>query len=245
MNEAQHLRDLIDQKEIEAVVFDFDGTLYSSSAKIELQLKPAMVRTASKYTNLPEDDARNLLREYRAEFKSSILGLVRDYDVNPHEFYREVYDNLDLTNMKPYDGLAEALENLSEICPIYVLTNSNSTFTHRSLEKLGIDKEIFEHVYTVEDNNFIRKPNREVYEDLFANKLQVTAEKVAFFDDIASSLKMVGSMGSKTILVGNGLREAPYFVDLHTAEEHNGKPDFVSMATHNISKFVQGMCHKL
>jgi hypothetical protein len=61
------------------------------------------------------------------------------------------------------------------------------------------------------------------------------------FDDIVSSLRVMSDFGSRTILVGNGLRPKPSFVDLHTGEEHKQAPEFVDAATHDLVGFLRKM----
>ncbi len=66
MDDAKRFRELICSKKITSIVFDFDGTLYSSSAGIEAQLKPAMVRTTMEVLSVSQKEATDLLRSYRA-----------------------------------------------------------------------------------------------------------------------------------------------------------------------------------
>jgi hypothetical protein len=69
--------------------------------------------------------------------------------------------------------------------------------------------------------------------------LDLVPGRVAMFDDIASSLRVMSGFGSKTILVGNGLRPESSFVDLHTGEEHEQAPSFVDVATHDLVGFLR------
>lgn len=237
---AAEIAESIASQRLKAVVFDMDGTLYASSAGVEQQIRPAMVATASQVLHIGIEESKKLLRKYRSEYKSSVLGLERYHGVDPFSFYVEVYSKIDIAKMQPYEGLSSALHDLSKICPLFVLTNSNSSFADRVLSRLGI-LPIFESIYTVEDNNFIRKPNRVVYESLFSDKLKMKPDEVVIFDDIASSQEVASSMNCMTVLVGNGLRPEPEFVDLHTGKEYLRKPDYVDYSTHNISLFLKAI----
>ena len=225
--------------EIRALVFDFDGTLYESNAGIEQQLRPLMVRHAALALDVSIEEAKRTLAGYRAKYKSSVLGLHRHHGVDPETFLRDMYDELDLTRMEVRQGLRFELERLREKVPLIVFTNSNRSFTHRAIKLLDL-VEIFDIVFTVEDNGFIRKPEIEAYEGLFRS-LDLIPGQVAMFDDIVSSLRVMSDFGSRTILVGNGLRPKPSFVDLHTGEEHEQAPEFVDASTHDLVSFLRKM----
>lgn len=221
-------------------LFDLDGTLYESSAGIEGQLRGAMVRQAALFLGIPVDEARQLLREYRVRYKSSVLGLQEHHGIEPVAFYEAVYGSLDTTAMERRPGLVEAVEDLAAFVRVGVFTNSNRTFTASTLERLGFDDELFDRVITVEDHGFIRKPEDEAYEMLYQD-LDLSPDEVVMWDDIASSLEVMHRLGSHGVLVGNGLRPHPNFVDLHTNLEHVGAPPYVTAATHDVVDFISSL----
>ncbi len=221
---------------VKAVIFDFDGTLYPSSAGIESQIKQRFRMCAQKRLNLPEREVQKLLHQYRMEYRSSILGLQERHGVDPFEFYEELYGGLDISTMFPKPNLRGVLERLARKAPLYVFSNSNRSFVLRGLSHLGLGDCISD-VFTVEDNNFIRKPHREVYVATI-KRLGVPAESIWMFDDIPSSLKTAKDVGFSTVLVGNGLRESG-FVDLHTEEEYETAPEWCDYAAQDIAKFIE------
>lgn len=237
--EVEILSTLIRGGTMKTIVFDFDGTLYESSAGIEQQLRPLMVQRAARALGTSSEEARRILREYRAQYKSSVIGLREHRGIDPEAFLQGVYDDLDVTRMLPRPGLRVELDRLRKVLPLVVFTNSNRSFTHRAIGRLGLDG-VFDTVLTVEDNGFIRKPEPEAYDGLYRN-LGVSPGCVVMFDDIASSLRIMKGFGSKTILVGNGLRPEPNFVDLHTGEEYGQAPDFVDASTHDLVGFLMEM----
>jgi putative hydrolase of the HAD superfamily len=242
-DKAKSIADPVSFGEIDVLVFDFDGTLYESSAGIEQQLRPLMVRHAAQVLGVSAKETRRVLAGYRAEYKSSVLGLREHHGVDPETFLRNMYDDLDLAKMTARPGLRFELERLRKKVPLIVFTNSNRSFTHRAIGLLGLAG-VFEIVFTVENNGFIRKPEIEAYEGLYRS-LNLVPRRVAMFDDIASSLRIMSGFGSRTILVGNGLRVEPNFVDLHTGEEHSQVPDFVDAATHDLVGFLKAMNEEL
>jgi len=224
------------ENEAKAIIFDFDGTLYPSSAGIESQIKQRFRICAQKRLNLSEKEVQKLLHQYRVEYRSSILGLQERHGVDPFEFYEELYGGLDISTMFPKPNLREVIERLARKTPLYVFSNSNRSFVLRGLSHLGLQGYITD-VFTVEDNNFIRKPHREVYVATI-KRLGVPPESIWMFDDIPSSLKTAKEVGFRTVLVGNGLRESG-FVDLHTDEEYDIAPEWCDYEARDIAKFIE------
>lgn len=219
----------------QAVLLDFDGTLYPSSAGIESQIKERFRSCANKRLGLPDRELRTLLHEYRKQYRSSVLGLQEHHGIDPFEFYEELYGGLDISTMFPKDNLDDALQRLSERVPLYVLSNSNRSFVLKGLEHLGLRHCITE-VFTVEDYNFIRKPHPEVYTATI-ERINLDPSEICMFDDIPSSLKTAKELGLITVLVGNGLRESG-FVDLHTADEYDDAPAWCDYAAQDIAAFI-------
>jgi putative hydrolase of the HAD superfamily len=223
-------------RDIEVFIFDFDGTLYPSSAGIESQIKDRFRSCAQKRLNIPDKEVRKILSQYREEYRSSVLGLKERHGIDPFEFYEELYGGLDIGTMFPKPDLREALGQLSHRAPLYVFSNSNRSFVLRGLSHLGL-RDFITDVFTVEDCNFIRKPHQEVYAATIG-KLGVAAEAICMFDDIPSSLQTAKAVGFLTVLVGNGLRESG-FVDLHTGEEYADAPAWCDYAAQDIAHFIR------
>ena len=240
MKDAEAFAQRLSAGQFDWLVFDFDGTCYPSTAGIESQLRPLMREEIARATGI-DTSAVPALRKKVYELtglKETVLGLQRYYGVDPHHLYYRVYTRLDLTNLAPYDNFAETLQILAQSTKLCLLTNSYQPFIAKALSVLGLEH-AFHKVITTSDNGFLRKPNPEVYKALFNKHLNVVPNRVAIFDDIVSSQKIAGEMGAVTILVGNGLRPAPCFVDLHTNEEWHGKPEFIDYAAHDITAFLR------
>jgi len=231
------IAELIRARKVDVAVFDFDGTLYESSAGIEHQLKPLMAKTTARVLGISEANAIKILRSYRSRYKSSVLGLRDHHGIDPDKFLAEVYDALDLSRMLARPGLRQELERLQKFLPLVVFTNSNRSFTHRALDLLGLS-ELFDVVFTVEDNGFIRKPEPEAYAGFFQH-IKITPQQMVMFDDIPSSLRVISNIQAKTVLIGNGLRSEPSFVDLHTEDEYSCAPKFVDASTHDLVDFLR------
>lgn len=240
MNDAEEFRQRLSASEFDWLVFDFDGTCYPSTAGIEGQLRPLMREEIARATGVALSEVPALRKKVNAltGLKETAIGLQRYYGVDLHDLYHRVYTRLDLTDLAPYEGFAETLEDLGQTTKLCLFTNSYQPFIDKALCVLGLEH-AFHKVITTADNGFLRKPNPEVFESLFNAHLRTAPNRVAIFDDIASSQRIAGQMGAVTILVGNGLRPDPRFIDLHTNEEWDGKPEFIDYAAHDITAFLR------
>ncbi len=240
MNDAEEFGQRLAKGDFDWLVFDFDGTCYPSTSGIESQLRPLMREEIARAMGIPYGEVPALRKKMfeLTGLKETVIGLQRHYGVDPHLLYYRVYTRLDLTNLTPRVGFARALEDLAPSMKLCLFTNSYQPFIAKALGLLGLEH-AFHIVVTTGNNGFLRKPNPEVFEVLFKNHLKTTPNRVAIFDDIASSQRIAGQMGAVTVLVGNGLRQDPCFVDLHTGEEWPGKPDFIDYSAHDITSFLR------
>lgn len=231
----QMLRRAVHAGHIEAIVFDLDGTLYSSKAGLEFQLKPKMVEHTSLALGIRQSEARNLLQKYREEFRSSVLGLQKYHSIDPEEFLNGVYRDLDRSRIVPYSGLSEAMHTLSRLVPLYLLTNSNRQYATLVVEQLGLTGVLIR-MFPVEEANFVRKPNLEPYLTLLG-RLGVAPQRVLNVDDSYLNLEVAHGLDLLTVLVSNGIADPPKFWEMHKRVYHDA-PDYVDYHTHYIADFM-------
>lgn len=224
------------------VIFDLDGTCYSSQAGIEAQLRPAVRAAMARALAVDEAQIPGIREEIFREtgLKETIVGMSERFGIDPHLVYFDAYSKLDLSRLEPYPGLADNLKALAQKQKLCLFTNSYQPFVAKLMEALQIG-DCFHAVITAGSNQFLRKPNPGPIRDAVEGHLRSGFSSVVFVDDIPSTLKVVSGLGSTTVLVGNGLVDAPGFVDLHTGENFDSAPSFVDDTTHDIAGYV-GAC---
>lgn len=194
-----------------------------------------MVSKASERLNIGEKQARVLLRKYRGEFRSSVLGLEKYHNINPKEFYVSVYDSIDISTIEAYPDLDKRISRLANKYTLHLLTNSNLTHAKRVLRKLNLQS-LFKNIFSVEFSNFIRKPNAEVYEKVITH-LMPQKDEVLNIDDSYLNLDEARKHGFKTGLVSNGISEPPLFWEMHAQVLHEA-PDFLDYSAHKINDLI-------
>ena len=232
----------ISSTEINAVVFDLDGTLYPSTAGLENQIKPQMWKCLAKELDIDVDNAHSLMWECIQEYETEAVGLKEKYGIDLDAFYQKVFDGLDISVIEPRKGLAEEVSRLSAFIPLHLITNSSRSHAHRVLKKLNV-KELFCSITSFEDTNYIRKPDQRAFKYLIS-KIGTPENKALMFDDSMPNLWACYNMGMHTVQVSNNLANPPMFMEMHMRVKHEA-PEFVVHATHNLTETIREVCNRI
>lgn len=234
-SQEKRLSSLLHDRKIKAVIFDLDGTLYSSADGLEQQIRPAMRKQTMKALNISEDKARELMVRYRNEYGHGVLGLQKEYGVDPKRFLAAVFSGLDRSVIQPYKGLENHIKALSALAPLYLVTNSNTDHAQAVLSALKL-KSYFTRIFSIEDLYYRLKPLGTGYENIL-RRIDVPAQSVLVFDDSYLNLETARKLGMRTVLVSNGLAKRPLFYEMHKMKEHDA-PKWVDGSTDHITDFL-------
>lgn len=229
------VREKVKTGQIKHVLFDLDGTLYSSKSGIEYQIVPLIAKHTSLILSIDENETKLLLGKYRTEFKSVALGLQKYHGIDPVVFFEMVYEDINLSTIVEYENLQFYLEKLANCVTLHLLTNSNSSHAKRVLKMLGLI-EYFENLFSVENSYFIRKPESIVYENVIDN-LDAEPSEIIAIDDSYLNLKTASNLGLYTILVSNGISDPPLYWEMHEKIYHEA-PEFVSGSFQNTTDAI-------
>jgi putative hydrolase of the HAD superfamily len=232
------MREKIKTPLIKHVLFDLDGTLYSSKSGIEYQIVPLIVKHTALVLSIAECEAKVLLRNYRQEFKSTVLGLQKYHNIDPVKFFETVYNDINVETIRKYDGLQDNIELLSKGMSLHLLTNSNRTHANRILKKLGLFQ-YFTNIFSVENANFIRKPEPIAYLTALKN-ISAKPNELVTIDDSYLNLVTANNLGISTILVSNGISKPPLFWEMHEKIYHEA-PNFVLGSYQNINNAIEAL----
>lgn len=203
-------------KNLEAIVFDMDGTLYqfpdgatfgnSPLGKMVIQNTTSFIGNEFE---LSDDEAQaryaELSRRYSGEMS---LGLEQEFGIDRMRFFNETW-NIDPENIiVPEPGLGDNLRGLDVRCTL--LTAAPRVWAQRALGYIGI-KDLFENrIFTGEPD--IRKPNPEIFRRV-ANQIGVTASRiVSIGDQEFSDIAPAREIGMKTVRIGDNVESDADFV---------------------------------
>lgn len=123
-----------------ACIFDLDGTLVDSLPGISYAVDLAI---AAVVPEIPRKDLRALIGPpIRRVFQSALCGVASEAQLDSlEESFRQAYDSEGWKQSKPFEGVAQTLQNLVSIdVSLFVLTNKPLHVAGRILALCGLDE---------------------------------------------------------------------------------------------------------
>ena len=181
---------------VQTWVFDLDNTLYPPAADLFGQMDIRFSAYVRRLTGLSEEKALALCGAYWAEYGSTLMGLIKHHDVDPHDFLADVHD-IDISHLRPDPALTQAISALPG--RRIVFTNGSENHAKRVLAARGLTQ-AFDAVFGVEQAEFRPKPTQAAFDIVFA-KGSVDPPDAAMFEDEERNLAVPFSLGMQTVLV--------------------------------------------
>lgn len=179
-------------------IFDLDNTLYRADVEFFSQIDNKITDYVSRYLALQPIKARELQKEYLAEYGTSLSGLMAVHDMDPAEFLDYVHD-VDLTALEPDPALRTAIENLPG--KKWIFTNGSRGHAKNIATHLNLF-DLFDGHFGIDDVDYIPKPKRSPFIK-FCDFFEVDPEKAIFFEDSVRNLEVPKHMGMTTVLVAS------------------------------------------
>ena len=117
-------------------VFDLDNTLYPASTRLFDLIDERMSAYVQRLLGCDPVEAKRVQKGYFRDHGTTLAGLMKHHDVDPHHFLNDVHD-IALDRVAPDLRLAEALRRLPG--RRFVFTNGNDAYADRVLAAIGID----------------------------------------------------------------------------------------------------------
>jgi len=189
------MKDLID---IKYWIFDLDNTLYSGQTKVFSEVDKKMSAYISKKLNVDLIKAKKIQKKYFYESGTTLSGLMKYNNINPHEFLEFVHD-IDISWLPKDLLLKEELIKIKE--KKYIFTNGSHSHVNNITKQLGIEG-LFDGTFAITDANFIPKPKKEPYQKII-RKFNLDPKKSILIEDIAHNLEQAKNLGMKTCWLEN------------------------------------------
>ncbi|WP_342078732.1 pyrimidine 5'-nucleotidase [Yoonia sp. SS1-5] len=181
---------------VDSWVFDLDNTLYHPSADLFGQMNKTFAAYVMRITGLDAAGAHDRCVAYWKSHGSTLVGLMQDHDVDPHDFLAKVHD-IDISHLEPDPALAARIKALPGRKIVY--TNGSHNHAKRVLAARGLSLS-FDAVYGVEQAGFRPKPSAGAFEAVFATD-GIAPKRAAMFEDEARNLAVPHQIGMKTVHV--------------------------------------------
>lgn len=177
-------------------VFDLDNTLYSAASEVFPQIDRRMRMYLAEMLEITEDAAHEIQKRYYREHGTTLSGLVKLHDIDPHAYLEYVHD-IDLGVIGTDASLRAALARLPG--RRLVFTNGSVAHAGRVLERLGI-ADLFDDVFDIVAAAFIPKPDHAAFASFIARH-GVAPREAAMFEDMARNLVPAHALGMTTVLL--------------------------------------------
>ena len=188
-------------------IFDLDNTLHDAQSKIFPLVNTKMNEYISSYLDISLEDASNLRVSYWERYGATLKGLIKHHSINPIDFLSVTHDLQDFNKLVlPENNLKKTLSKIQGRKIIY--TNAPKTYTYKIL-KISKIFELFDEIFTIEDSNFIPKPDQDMM-NAFLKKYDIS--EGVFIDDVKENLIAAKNSGLTTIWITNEENQ-PSFID--------------------------------
>lgn len=181
---------------IETWVFDLDNTLYCPSVRLFDQIEVKMTEYVMQELKVGRDEADRLRDHYWRDHGTTLAGLMREHEMEPHDYLVAVHD-ISFDALTPDPDLRARILALPGRRIVY--TNGSAPYAERVIEKRGLSG-VFDAVYGVEHAQFRPKPERAAFDAVFACD-GVTPSRAAIFEDDVRNLAAPHDMGMRTVHV--------------------------------------------
>ena len=185
-----------DLSHIDTWIFDLDNTLYRTTPAMLAQTDELMGSFISEFLGVGRAEARRIQKEYFRTHGLTLRGLMMEHGLDP-AVYIEHLSQLDLSDVGPDPGLAEALDALEGRKIIY--TNAFTAHTEEVLDRIGVTGH-FDAVFDIGHANYVPKPAIDSYR-LLCDLHEVEPDRAAMVEDISRNLEPAAELGMTTVWV--------------------------------------------
>ena len=179
-------------------IFDLDNTLYNGQTKVFSEIDKKMSAYISKKLKVDLVNAKEIQKKYFYDSGTTLSGLMKHDNINPHEFLEFVHD-IDISWLQKDLLLREELIKIKE--KKYIFTNGSHSHVKNVTKQLGIE-DLFDGTFAITDANFVPKPYIKPYKEII-KKFDIDPKKSLLIEDIAHNLEQAKNLGMKTCWLEN------------------------------------------
>ena len=193
-------------------IFDMDNTLYNAvDTGVFVEMSHRMTRYIADLLNISLEEAGALRKNYWENYGNTLYGMMTEHKMDPCDFLEYAHD-IDLSDVKPCPVIRDSLERL--LGEKIIFTNAPRFFTARMTKHLGIEH-CFDHIFTIEDADYLPKPYQEPYFSV-VKKFQFDPYRAYMFEDTEVNLKPAADLGITTVWItgknGNSDGQNPDYI---------------------------------
>ena len=189
-------------------IFDLDNCLYPASTGLFALIDERMGAYIQRLLDCDPAEAKRVQKEHFHTHGTTLAGLMRHHDVDPHDFLEDVHD-IPLDRVTRNERLAGALARLPG--RRFVFTNGDAPYARRVLEAIGVH-DCFHDLHDIHASSYRPKPDPHGYE-LLCERFGIDPAHALLADDMAQNLKPAKAIGMTTVWVDNGSERGSHGAD--------------------------------
>jgi putative hydrolase of the HAD superfamily len=184
-------------------IFDLDNCLYPASTGLFALIDERMGAYVERLLGCGPEEARRVQKAHFHEHGTTLAGLMREHDVDPHDFLADVHDI-------PLDRV-QADERLGALLPRlpgrrFVFTNGDAPYARRVLEAIGVHRH-FDDLHDIHASDLRPKPDPHGYA-MLCERFNIDPSHALLADDMVKNLAPAKALGMTTVWVDNGSEQA-------------------------------------
>jgi len=207
-------------------IFDLDNCLYPASTGLFELIDQRMGAYIERLLGVDSSEAKRVQKAHFHEHGTTLAGLMREHQVDPHEFLNDVHD-IPLDRVARDERLAHNLGRLPGRKIVY--TNADEPYARRVLEALGIGDH-FAELHDIHAAELRPKPDEHGYR-LLIERFGIDPRHAAMVEDMAQNLKPAKLLGMATIWVDNGSERG----------NHGHHPDYIDLTVADVGEWLNDM----
>ena len=207
-------------------IFDLDNCLYPASTGLFELIDQRMGAFIERLLGVDPIEAKRVQKAHFHEHGTTLAGLMKEHQVDPHEFLDEVHA-IPLDRVTRDDRLARHLGCLPGRKIVY--TNADEPYARRVLEALGIGGH-FAELHDIHAAELRPKPDQHGYR-LLLDRFGIDPHRAAMVEDMAQNLKPAKMLGMTTVWVDNGSERG----------NHGHHPDHIDLTIADVGEWLEEM----
>jgi putative hydrolase of the HAD superfamily len=180
-------------------IFDLDNCLYPASSGLFDLIDERMGAYIQRLLGVDAAEARRVQKMHFHGSGTTLAGLMKYHDVDPHHFMGDVHD-IPLDRLARDDRLIAALARLPG--RKFIHTNGNADYAWKVLDHLGLAATV-DHLHDIFAADLTPKPQLHGYRKLL-DQFGIDPGHAVMVEDMVQNLKPAKALGMTTIWVDNG-----------------------------------------
>ena len=207
-------------------IFDLDNCLYPADCRLFELIDERMTAYVGRLLEVDPVEARRVQKMHFHGSGTTLAGLMKHHDVDPHHFMGDVHD-VPLDRVARDDRLIAAMTQLPG--RKFVHTNGNADYAWKVLDRLGVAAEI-DHLHDIFAADLTPKPELHGYRKLL-DQFDINPHQSVMVEDMVRNLVPAKQLGMTTVWVDNGSERG----------NHGYEEDIVDVRVTDVGQWLESI----